>query len=56
MLGEGGYNDPLSDGLFNAKEAYVELFNHLLECGIKGREIALLQEWQIEAMKNKGAK
>ena len=47
-----GCYDFLLDQLYEIQKAYVDLFGHLLECGINGRKIDLLQGWEIEDLKS----
>ena len=48
-----GHFDFLCDQLCDIQDAYLDLFEHLLECGIQGRKIDLLKTWEIEDMKSR---
>ena len=52
---ETGLSDILYGDLFGVQEAYVELFEELLECGIMGKEIVLKMA-QSQATRRKAAK
>ena len=49
---EGCY-DFLLEQLDEIQKAYLDLIDHLLECGIMGRKIELLQYWEIDDLKSR---
>lgn len=53
---DDGDHDVLHEHLLDVHQAYLDLLDYHLECGIRGREIQIRQDWELGALREENDK